>query len=134
MKTPTIPVTPSINRMIIEEVRRLGIPAHLQGYEYIKQGLALVLEDPSILNSVTSSLYPKISQDYGTTPSRVERSIRHAVEMALFRNATWYIEKLFQPYINPNTGKVTNSEFLAIVAETLRLELGVYDQDTSITG
>lgn len=127
MKTPTVPMTPSINRMIVEEVRRLGIPAHLQGYEYIKQGL--VLEDPSVLNSVTTSLYPKVAQEYGTTASRVERSIRHALEMALFRNATGYIEKLFRPYINPNTGKVTNSEFLAIVAETIRLELGVYDQE-----
>ena len=107
---------------ITDVIHELGVPAHIKGYTYLRKAILLVVEDPDLLNSVTKILYPQIAETYDTTPSRVERAIRHAIEVAWNRNDVETIKSLFGYTINTEKGKPTNSEFIAIVADKLRLK------------
>lgn len=102
-------------------IHEIGIPAHIKGYQYLREAIMMVVEDVDLLGSVTKILYPRIADKFDTTSSRVERAIRHAIEVAWSRNNIETIKKFFGYTINTERGKPTNSEFIALVADRLRL-------------
>jgi two-component system response regulator (stage 0 sporulation protein A) len=103
-------------------IHEIGVPAHVKGYQYLRDAIMLVVEEINYLGAVTKELYPTIAQKYDTTPSRVERAIRHAIELAWDRGDVDKINKVFGYTISGEKGKPTNSEFIAIIADRLRLE------------
>lgn len=103
-------------------IRELGIPAHIKGYQYIREGIILSVKDPDMLNYITKFLYPTIAKMYRTTTSSVERAIRHAIEVAWNRGKLDSMEALFGYNVNSGKGKPTNSEFIALLADKFRLE------------
>lgn len=103
-------------------IRELGIPAHIKGYHYIREGIMMAVKDVSILNYITKMLYPAIAKKYKTTSSSVERAIRHAIEVAFSRGQVEYLEELFGYTVHAGKGKPTNSEFIALIADKMRLE------------
>lgn len=107
---------------IKEALLKAGVPAHLKGYHYLKTGIALVLENPEKLHATTKILYPEIAKKHGTTSSRVERAIRHAVEYMFDHAAPDLIEELFGNTLPYRTGKPTNSHFIATLVERLEEE------------
>ena len=109
---------------ISEILRRVGVPAHIRGYAYLKEAIVLALTNVEILQFVTKKLYPAIANKFGTTGSRVERSIRHAIESAWDRGESGEKEELFGYTIHKSKGKPTNSEFIALVADRLKIEFG----------
>lgn len=108
-------------------IHEMGIPAHIKGYQYLREAIIMVVEDVDLLGSVTKILYPRIAGRFDTTSSRVERAIRHSIEVAWSRNNIETIKKFFGYTINTERGKPTNSEFIALVADRLRLNnRGIY--------
>ena len=103
-------------------IRGIGIPAHIKGYQYIREGIIMSVKDPEILNYITKFLYPAIAKRYHTTTSSVERAIRHAIEVAWNRGKLEEMENLFGYSVNSGKGKPTNSEFIALIADKFRLE------------
>lgn len=103
-------------------IHEVGIPAHIKGYQYIRDSIMLSIEDMDVLSSITKVLYPTIAKKYKTTSSRVERAIRHAIEVAWSRGKIDSLENLFSYTVNSEKGKPTNSEFIALIADKLRLE------------
>ncbi|MCX8131972.1 MAG: sporulation transcription factor Spo0A [Clostridia bacterium] len=106
-------------------MHEIGVPAHIKGYQYLRDAIMMVVKDLDIINSITKQLYPSIAKEYNTTPSRVERAIRHAIEVAWSRGQVDTIDALFGYTVSIGKGKPTNSEFIAMVADKLRLELKV---------
>jgi len=104
-------------------LHELGVPAHIRGYQYLRYAIALVIKDITILNSITKALYPEIAIKFETTPNRVERAIRHAIETSWERSELDVINRLFRYTIRNDRGKPTNSEFIALLADNLRLKL-----------
>jgi len=104
-------------------MHEIGVPAHIKGYQYLRDAIIMVVKDLDVINSITKQLYPTIAKEYNTTPSRVERAIRHAIEVAWSRGQIDTIDSLFGYTINVGKGKPTNSEFIAMVADKLRLEM-----------
>ncbi len=107
---------------VTEIIREIGIPAHIKGYQYIREGIMMSVDDPNMLNYITKLLYPTIAKKYKTTSSSVERAIRHAIEVAWSRGKMDVIQELFGYTIHAGKGKPTNSEFIALIADKLRLE------------
>lgn len=107
---------------ITKMIREIGIPAHIKGYQYIREGIMMSVKDPEILNYITKFLYPTIAKKYHTTTSSVERAIRHAIEVAWNRGKMEAMEDLFGYSVNSGKGKPTNSEFIALIADKFRLE------------
>ncbi len=103
-------------------IHEIGVPAHIKGYSYLREAITLVVNDMELLSAVTKELYPTIAKKYNTTASRVERAIRHAIEVAWNRGQIETINKLFGYTIHNSKGKPTNSEFIAMVADKLRLK------------
>lgn len=103
-------------------IHEVGVPAHIKGYQYLRDAILMVVEDIDLLGAVTKELYPAIAQHNNTTPSRVERAIRHAIEVAWNRGRLETINNLFGYTVHNDKGKPTNSEFIAIIADKLRLE------------
>lgn len=103
-------------------IHEIGVPAHIKGYMYLREAITLVVNDIELLSAVTKELYPAIAKKYNTTASRVERAIRHAIEVAWSRGQVDTINKLFGYTIHNEKGKPTNSEFIAMVADKLRLK------------
>ncbi len=106
-------------------LHEIGIPAHIKGYQYLREAILMVIREIEILGAITKVLYPRIAEKYNTTPSRVERAIRHAIEVAWSRNNVETIKRFFGYTINTERGKPTNSEFIALVADKLRLRTKV---------
>ena len=104
-------------------LHEIGVPAHIRGYHYMREAIMMAVEDLEILNYVTKELYPTIAKKCNTTPSRVERAIRHAIEVAWSRGKVEIIDSMFGYTINNHKGKPTNSEFIALIADRMRLEL-----------
>ena len=104
-------------------MHEIGVPAHIKGYQYLRDAIMMVVKDIDVINSITKQLYPSIAREYNTTPSRVERAIRHAIEVAWSRGQVDAIDSLFGYTVNIGKGKPTNSEFIAMVADKLRLEM-----------
>lgn len=103
-------------------IHEIGVPAHIKGYMYLREAITMVVNDMELLSAVTKELYPSIAKKYNTTASRVERAIRHAIEVAWGRGQVETIDKLFGYTVHGDKGKPTNSEFIAIIADRLRLK------------
>ena len=103
-------------------IHEIGVPAHIKGYMYLREAITMVVNDMELLSAVTKELYPSIAKKYNTTASRVERAIRHAIEVAWGRGQVDAINKLFGYTVHNEKGKPTNSEFIAIIADKLRLK------------
>lgn len=104
-------------------IHDVGVPAHIKGYQYLRDGIIMAVNDVEIINQITKQLYPDLAKKYKTTPSRVERAIRHAIEVAWNRGQIESMENIFGYTVNSNRGKPTNSEFIAMIADKLRLEI-----------
>ena len=118
-----INVVASLENEITEILHEVGIPAHIKGYQYLREAIMMVVNDIDIINQITKQLYPEIAEKYKTTPSRVERAIRHAIEVAWGRGQTDTVESIFGYTVSASKGKPTNSEFIAMIADKLRLEM-----------
>lgn len=103
-------------------IHEIGVPAHIKGYQYLREAIMMSVTDMEMLNSITKILYPSIAKKFQTTPSRVERAIRHAIEVAWSRGKMDTIDELFGYTIHNGKGKPTNSEFIALIADKIRLE------------
>lgn len=103
-------------------IHEIGVPAHIKGYHYLRDAIMMSVNDMEMLNSITKVLYPTIAKKYQTTPSRVERAIRHAIEVAWGRGKMDTIDELFGYTVNNGKGKPTNSEFVALISDKIRLE------------
>ena len=112
-----------VETMVTEIIHEIGIPAHIKGYQYLRHAIMLVIDNMDIINSITKTLYPTVAQDFKTTPSRVERAIRHAIEVAWDRGDTEILDSIFGYTIATSKGKPTNSEFIAMIADKLRLQI-----------
>ena len=104
-------------------IHEVGVPAHIKGYQYLRDGIIMVVNNIEVINQITKQLYPDLAKKYKTTPSRVERAIRHAIEVAWNRGQIETVESIFGYTVNSNKGKPTNSEFIAMIADKLRLDL-----------
>lgn len=100
----------------------MGIPSHIKGYTYIREGIEMMFEDSSLVGSITKELYPTIAEHYSTTSSRVERAIRHAIEVSWVRGDYALMEEIFGNSVDYDRAKPTNSEFLATLADRLKLQ------------
>lgn len=114
--------TENLEVQVTNVIHDIGVPAHIKGYQYLRDAIVMAVEDFNILNSITKILYPTIAKKYKTTPSRVERAIRHAIESAWARGNMQLIEEKFGYTISAAKGKPTNSEFIALVADDIRLQ------------
>lgn len=123
-KSNVVPLGKSKNldANITSIIHEIGVPAHIKGYQYLREAITMVYNNIEILGSITKTLYPAIAEKYKTTPSRVERAIRHAIEVAWTRGNIDSISRLFGYTINISKSKPTNSEFIAMVADKLRIE------------
>ena len=108
---------------ITQLMHEIGVPAHIKGYSQLRYAIALVIHNAELINHVTKELYPQVAKQFGTTASRVERSIRHAIEVAWDRGDIEVLHKYFGETISHTRGKPTNSEFIALIADMLRLEV-----------
>ncbi len=112
----------TLEAKITNIIHEIGVPAHIKGYLYLREAIGMVVDNIELLSAVTKELYPNISKKFNTTPSRVERAIRHAIEVAWSRGKMETINNLFGYTVHTDKGKPTNSEFIAMVADKLRLE------------
>ena len=110
-------------RSVTNVIHEIGVPAHIKGYQYLREAIMMVVNDIDVINQITKQLYPDIAQKYRTTPSRVERAIRHAIEVAWGRGQPDVVENIFGYTVSASKGKPTNSEFIAMIADKLRLEI-----------
>ena len=115
----------NIEALVTNLIHEVGVPAHIKGYQYLREAIIMVINDIEVINQITKSLYPQIADRFNTTPSRVERAIRHAIEVAWGRGDQKTVEKIFGYTISAAKGKPTNSEFIAMIADKLRLELKI---------
>ncbi len=107
---------------VTEIIHEIGVPAHIKGYQYLREAIILTVEDMDVINAVTKVLYPAVAKSFNTTPSRVERAIRHAIEVAWDRGDLETLQKYFGYTVSNTKGKPTNSEFIAMIADRLVLE------------
>ena len=118
--------TPDIEAQVTRIIHQIGVPAHIKGYQYLRTAILLTVKDSDVINSVTKILYPSVAKKYQTTTSRVERAIRHAIEVAWDRGDVDTLNSYFGYTIQNNRGKPTNSEFIAMIADNLRLKYKLY--------
>jgi len=117
------PTTYDLETKVTNILHEIGVPAHIRGYHYMREAIIMSVNDMDVLNYITKELYPSIAKKCNTTPSRVERAIRHAIEVAWNRGKVDAIDALFGYTVNNHKGKPTNSEFIALIADRLRLEM-----------
>ena len=115
----------SLENEVTEIIHEIGVPAHIKGYQYLREAIIMSVNDMEMLNSITKILYPSIAKKFDTTPSRVERAIRHAIEVAWRRGKMDTIDEMFGYTINNGKGKPTNSEFIALITDRIRLQMKV---------
>ena len=130
IKTQYIDISPdrrsnedNLEALVTNIIHEVGVPAHIKGYQYLREAIIMVINDIDVINQITKQLYPDIAVKYHTTPSRVERAIRHAIEVAWGRGQQDVVERIFGYTVSAAKGKPTNSEFIAMIADKLRLEL-----------
>lgn len=116
---------PELELMVTEIIHQIGVPAHIKGYHYLREAIILSVKNSEIINSVTKLLYPTVAKNHGTTSSRVERAIRHAIEVAWDRGDIDVLNSYFGYTIQNDRGKPTNSEFIAMISDKLRLRLKI---------
>lgn len=112
-----------LETQVTQIIHQVGIPAHIKGYQYLRTAIMMVVNNNRIINEVTKTLYPTVAQRYSTTPSRVERAIRHAIEVAWDRGDVDMLNSYFGFTVQNSKGKPTNSEFIAMIADNLRLKM-----------
>ena len=113
----------NLEALVTNVIHEVGVPAHIKGYQYLREAIMMVVNNIDIINQITKQLYPDIARKFKTTPSRVERAIRHAIVVAWTRGQTETVDSIFGYTISAAKGKPTNSEFIAMIADKLRLEL-----------
>ncbi len=118
--------TPDIELQVTKIIHQIGVPAHIKGYQYLRTAILMTVRDSEAINSVTKVLYPTVAKKYSTTTSRVERAIRHAIEVAWDRGDVETLNSYFGYTIQNSRGKPTNSEFIAMIADNLRLKYKLY--------
>lgn len=111
----------SLEEQVTRMIHSVGVPAHIKGYQYLRSAIIMVVQDMDTINSITKVLYPSVARDYGTTASRVERAIRHAIEVAWDRGEPEVLNQLFGYTVSNEKGKPTNSEFIAMIADRMRI-------------
>ena len=119
----TTVVRPSLEAEVTAIIHEVGIPAHIKGYQYVREAIILTVQDMEMINAVTKMLYPEVARRFHTTPSRVERAIRHAIEVAWDRGDLETLQRFFGYTVSNTKGKPTNSEFIALIADRLQLQL-----------
>ena len=123
LSTPAAPAAaPALKNRVTSVIHEIGVPAHIKGYQYLREAIMITVEDMDMINAVTKALYPEVARRYATTPSRVERAIRHAIEVAWDRGDLETLQKYFGYTVSNSKGKPTNSEFIAMIADRLTLE------------
>jgi len=115
-----------LEKDVTEIIHEVGVPAHIKGYQYLRDAIVMSVKDMDMLNSITKVLYPTIAKKYQTTPSRVERAIRHAIEVAWSRGRMDTLDDMFGYTINRGKGKPTNSEFIALITDRIRLDYKMF--------
>ena len=113
----------SIENMVTNIIHEIGVPAHIKGYQYLREAIINAVNDMDVINAITKVLYPQVAKTFGTTPSRVERAIRHAIEVAWDRGDLDTLQRFFGYTVSNTKGKPTNSEFIALIADKLQLQL-----------
>ena len=111
----------SLEAVVTDVIHEIGVPAHIKGYQYLREAIILTINDMDVINAVTKVLYPAVAKKFSTTPSRVERAIRHAIEVAWDRGDIEVLQKFFGYTVSNIKGKPTNSEFIAMIADSLQL-------------
>ena len=113
----------SIETMVTSIIHEIGVPAHIKGYQYLREAIIIAVNDMDVINAITKVLYPQVAKTFQTTPSRVERAIRHAIEVAWDRGDLDTLQRFFGYTVSNTKGKPTNSEFIALIADKLQLQL-----------
>ena len=113
----------SIEAMVTGIIHEIGVPAHIKGYQYLREAIMIAVDDMDVINAITKVLYPQVAKTFQTTPSRVERAIRHAIEVAWDRGDLDTLQRFFGYTVSNTKGKPTNSEFIALIADKLQLQL-----------
>ncbi len=126
LTTQVKPNQDDMETQVTKVIHQIGVPAHIKGYQYLRTAILMTISDNDIINSVTKILYPSVAKKYSTTTSRVERAIRHAIEVAWDRGDVDTLNSYFGYTIQNNRGKPTNSEFIAMIADNMRLKYKIY--------
>lgn len=113
----------ALERLVTSIIHEVGVPAHIKGYQYVREAIILAVQDMDVINAITKVLYPQVAKTFATTPSRVERAIRHAIEVAWDRGDLETLQRFFGYTVSNTKGKPTNSEFIALIADKLQLQL-----------
>ncbi len=113
----------NIEAMVTSVIHEIGVPAHIKGYQYLREAIKIAVNDMEVINAITKVLYPQVAKTFQTTPSRVERAIRHAIEVAWDRGDLETLQRFFGYTVSNAKGKPTNSEFIALIADKLQLQL-----------
>ncbi|MCD7820904.1 MAG: sporulation transcription factor Spo0A [Clostridiales bacterium] len=119
---PSRPQSESMETLVTSIIHEIGVPAHIKGYQYLREAILITIDNMEVINAVTKVLYPEVAKRYGTTASRVERAIRHAIEVAWDRGDIETLQKYFGYTVSNSKGKPTNSEFIAMIADRLQLQ------------
>ena len=125
LRTPAVRHTgqQNIETLVTNIIHEIGVPAHIKGYQYLREAIIIAVEDMDVINAITKILYPQVAKTFQTTPSRVERAIRHAIEVAWDRGDLDTLQKFFGYTVSNTKGKPTNSEFIALIADKLQLQM-----------
>ncbi len=118
----------NIEAMVTSVIHEIGVPAHIKGYQYLREAIKIAVNDMEVINAITKVLYPQVAKAFATTPSRVERAIRHAIEVAWDRGDLETLQRFFGYTVSNTKGKPTNSEFIALIADRLQLQLRDLDR------
>lgn len=113
----------NVEELVTSMIHEIGVPAHIKGYQYLREAIILAVRDMDVINAVTKVLYPQVAETFSTTPSRVERAIRHAIEVAWDRGDLDTLQRFFGYTVSNSKGKPTNSEFIALIADKLQLQI-----------
>ena len=119
---PQVDQSQELKNLVTSVIHEIGVPAHIKGYQYLREAIIITVQDMDVINAVTKVLYPEVARRFGTTASRVERAIRHAIEVAWDRGDLETLQKYFGYTVSNAKGKPTNSEFIAMIADRLVLE------------
>ena len=122
--------TADLESMVTSVIHEIGVPAHIKGYQYLREAIMIAIKDMDVINAITKVLYPQVAKTFSTTPSRVERAIRHAIEVAWDRGDLETLQCFFGYTVSNTKGKPTNSEFIALIADRLQLQMKNAPQQT----
>lgn len=117
----------NVEAMVTAMIHEIGVPAHIKGYQYLREAILIAVNDMEVINAITKVLYPQVARTFSTTPSRVERAIRHAIEVAWDRGDLETLQRFFGYTVSNAKGKPTNSEFIALIADKMQLQLKSMD-------